>query len=422
MKKQLLVFSVSCLSVCVNAQTVPSYFPQTGLKAAYLFTGNAKDSSGNGNNGTVTGATLTTDRFGNINTSYYFNGLSDYISIPSSSTLDLNDTNFSISLWIKCSNYSPSTPKYIFWRGDGVSAHDPYSLYIYSGQLKFRRDVGSGTTINEIVFPTTTVDTNWHFIVASYKNSGSVMSLYFDGALVKQQSVPGTIGYSTSSFTNMIGNVIGGSANNFNGKIDEIGVWNRTLTFCEIKKMYYSSTSLITTNPLNDTAISGGVATFNISDVDTAITFQWQVNAGSGFTNVPGTLPYSGVNTKTLTINPTSLSMNGYLFRCIRSGSTCNDTSGIANLVVKTSIVNNIKTTEEINIYPNPAHNNICIELTKNNFKGEIELINAMGQIVETKYINGKKTNIDVSHLIVGVYIIMVEVNGEKSYRRFIKQ
>ena len=45
-----------------------------GLVAYYPFNGNANDESGNGNNGTVNGATLTTDRFGKVNSAYSFDG------------------------------------------------------------------------------------------------------------------------------------------------------------------------------------------------------------------------------------------------------------------------------------------------------------------------------------------------------------
>ena len=50
-----------------------------GLVAYYPFNGNANDESGNGNDGTVNGATLTTDRFGNTDQAYSFDG-NDYIS------------------------------------------------------------------------------------------------------------------------------------------------------------------------------------------------------------------------------------------------------------------------------------------------------------------------------------------------------
>lgn len=58
-----------------------------GLVAHYKFDGNANDSSGNGNNGVVHGATLTTDRFGNANSAYKFDGEDDWIQVPNSTSL-----------------------------------------------------------------------------------------------------------------------------------------------------------------------------------------------------------------------------------------------------------------------------------------------------------------------------------------------
>ena len=59
-----------------------------GLVAYYPFNGNANDESGNGNDGTVNGATLADDRFGNPGSAYYFDG-NDYIYINDHSSLDL---------------------------------------------------------------------------------------------------------------------------------------------------------------------------------------------------------------------------------------------------------------------------------------------------------------------------------------------
>ena len=70
-----------------------------GLVAWYPFNGNANDSSGNGNNGTVSGATLTTDRFGNPGKAYSFNGTNAYISVPNSSSLSIVG-DITISAWI----------------------------------------------------------------------------------------------------------------------------------------------------------------------------------------------------------------------------------------------------------------------------------------------------------------------------------
>ncbi|MCK5694936.1 MAG: right-handed parallel beta-helix repeat-containing protein, partial [Bacteroidales bacterium] len=53
-----------------------------GLVAYYPFNGNSDDESGSGNHGTVYGAMLSEDRFGNQNSSYFFDGIDDYISVP----------------------------------------------------------------------------------------------------------------------------------------------------------------------------------------------------------------------------------------------------------------------------------------------------------------------------------------------------
>ena len=71
---------------------------RNGLVGYFPFCGNANDASGNGNNGNVTGATLTTDRFGNLNSAYNFSGTNQYISVAAS---NLPTTSRSTSLWFK---------------------------------------------------------------------------------------------------------------------------------------------------------------------------------------------------------------------------------------------------------------------------------------------------------------------------------
>ena len=61
------------------------------LVAYYPFNGNANDESGNGNNGTVYGAQLVTDRFNVANSAYHFNG-STYIDCGSSSSMIISFT------------------------------------------------------------------------------------------------------------------------------------------------------------------------------------------------------------------------------------------------------------------------------------------------------------------------------------------
>ena len=64
------------------------------------FNGNANDESGNNHHGSVNGATLTEDRFGNANSAYASDGANDYIGIAPSSLVD-NETTATLSFWLK---------------------------------------------------------------------------------------------------------------------------------------------------------------------------------------------------------------------------------------------------------------------------------------------------------------------------------
>ena len=70
----------------LGPQFVLGVIPTDDLVAYYPFNGNANDESGNGNNGTIFRATLTTDRFGNANRAYSFDG-SSFISVPGRSVM-----------------------------------------------------------------------------------------------------------------------------------------------------------------------------------------------------------------------------------------------------------------------------------------------------------------------------------------------
>ena len=73
--------------------------------AWYPFNGNANDESGNVYHGSVNGATLTTDRFGNENSAYLFNGLNDNIIIDSS-FFNIGWDEYSVSCWVNSSAWN----------------------------------------------------------------------------------------------------------------------------------------------------------------------------------------------------------------------------------------------------------------------------------------------------------------------------
>ncbi len=86
--------------------------PKNGLVAEYLFDGDANDTSGNGNHGTVNGAILTSDRNGNTNSAYSCDGLDDYIK---TNHPDLDSQSLSISVWFRLAGHNPYTADACFF-------------------------------------------------------------------------------------------------------------------------------------------------------------------------------------------------------------------------------------------------------------------------------------------------------------------
>jgi len=73
---------------------------QKSLVGWWKMDGNAKDSSSGNNHGTVIGATLTTDRKGEANSAYSFNGTTDHISVSSSAVLNPTGA-VTVEFWVR---------------------------------------------------------------------------------------------------------------------------------------------------------------------------------------------------------------------------------------------------------------------------------------------------------------------------------
>lgn len=88
----------------------------------------------------------------------------------------------------------------------------------------------------------------------------------------------------------------------------------------------------ISVQPANTAACAGQSAAFSVTATGVSLTYQWQVNSGSGFTNLANVSPYSGVTTPTLTINPAALALNGNTYRVVVSSTCGTATSNAATL------------------------------------------------------------------------------------------
>ena len=104
--KKIVLFFLFLLSFPLIRAQVPSYIPTSNLVGWWPFNNNANDESGNGNNGALqNGVVTTSDRFGNTNAAYSFDGLNDRIFINTAcisylNTLKLNQqTDYVIILF-----------------------------------------------------------------------------------------------------------------------------------------------------------------------------------------------------------------------------------------------------------------------------------------------------------------------------------
>ncbi|KAB1156892.1 GEVED domain-containing protein [Flavobacterium luteum] len=76
-----------------------------------------------------------------------------------------------------------------------------------------------------------------------------------------------------------------------------------------------------TTNPVNSSITDGNNTTFAVVGSGTVVGYQWQVDTGSGFSNLVNGAPYSNVLTATMTVTAATIGMNGYLYRCVVTGT-----------------------------------------------------------------------------------------------------
>ena len=299
MKKRILLLSFIALgSIPAFAQNVPSYVPSNGLVGWWPFNGNANDESGNGNNGTVNGATLTTDRFGNASSAYSFDGVDDYISL-NSVNLPYANSDRTISIWfLKQNNNS-------IWSHTALSygsASQSNALMISVGNNNLFTVQGWA---NDIVTNQTSSN-SWENII--FTLSSGVGTIYYNGNLIATQNVAN---WNTIQSVFYIGTRCDLNSSFFFGNIEDIGIWNRTLTECEIHDLYHAQ--------LSSQAVSAGVDQTICSGDNVTLSgyggsnYQWNNNVvdGQAFTptqsnayvvNGTDTLGCTGIDTVIVTV------------------------------------------------------------------------------------------------------------------------
>ncbi len=240
---------------------------QTGLVGYWPFNGNANDASGNGNNGTVYGATLTTDRNGVPNSAYSFDGISNYIGI-NNSILPVTSSSSTVSVWFLTSDNDahlildrsgPGNTKKI-----GITINvDPQGNTVVSAGGENANCAGPCACFSSNTSPLPSV---WNHVVLVNDLLANTSKIFLNGQLVATRnsfcytnfSTPTSIGRG-NSFYNTNGDA------HVNGKIDDVGIWSRALTASEVLQLYSGTTYLWST----------GATTPNIQVNPTQTTSYW---------------------------------------------------------------------------------------------------------------------------------------------------
>jgi hypothetical protein len=269
------------LSGILNAQ-----IPTNGLMAYFPFNGNSNDESGTGNNGTVYGATLTTDRFGNPNSAYSFNGIDNYIEVPHNATL-APTTQMTLSVWVKPHGYYFGNygGNYILSKGNDTN-EGWYELGYATSTQKFiySSRYSGGSVSQNISSSQITLDT-WYNIVGCY--DGSKMIIFVNGVAEDTVYVTSALAINTESL------FIGRHLQNtnpywVNADIDDIRIYNTALNNNEITALFnenQTSNCLISSYPFcgnandvsgnsnNGTVIGATLTTDRFNNVDSAYNF-----------------------------------------------------------------------------------------------------------------------------------------------------
>jgi len=238
MKKiYLLLFLISSISFSQN----------NNLIAKWKLDGDGNDSSGNNNNATKISAKNATNRNGEENKAYYFDGVNSYIDFPVNN-LPKGNSERTISGWFKSdmsTEYSVYTNiAYTIFDYGNLSNLQRFSLEIYSkGYLQsLISEETNGYYVNNFNY----LDNNWYFFTLVY--NGKKIKIYSNGEFAGGYEID--LDTQTDSNKFRVGRKNHNQEESFRGSIDDISFYSKALTDQEILELYQKS--VLNTETINE--------------------------------------------------------------------------------------------------------------------------------------------------------------------------
>ena len=294
----VLLLPISTLMAQVNLKN--------GLVACYPFNANANDESGNNNNGTVNGATLTTDRFGKTNSAYNFDG-SSYISADAE---PFKNESYSFCLWTKIDKLPSFEDQNSFITVGSTGGDQVFSISNSYSTLS-----ATGFSVGSYNLGTPRVSSNWTGIVPDtqkwyyivFTRDKTTVKLYVDGILISNNAPNTSTNGNSPDYQVPTNFVIGSRVGEYGyfqflqGSIDDIHIYNRAINSDEVKALYDGNIPQTITITSNNSAPCGGDnIEFTANGGSLTSKYQWKVNdVNVGIQTTLNTFSYNFPNKST---------------------------------------------------------------------------------------------------------------------------
>ncbi|MEZ4747254.1 MAG: LamG-like jellyroll fold domain-containing protein [Calditrichia bacterium] len=199
------------------------------LVGQYGFSGNAADESGFGNNGIVSGAILTDDRFGNPNSAYFFDGSDDQIRVPLHPSLNFSEA-ITVAFWLQKSSFT-GAEEFPISHG---SWQNRWKVSIIPDK-KLRWTINTDAGIYDLDTPAAIAENTLYFVAATFGDGQ--MKIFLNGQEANAASRNGNISATNLDLT--IGQMVPGNTQyGFRGVLDDVRIYNRVLSPAEIMDLF----------------------------------------------------------------------------------------------------------------------------------------------------------------------------------------
>jgi len=206
----------------------------TGLVAHFPFSGSMEDVSGHGYRGSaIGGVTLTTDRYENEESAYYFSDSSYIQTNIDGSRFSSNEMSYSLwfqGLYHRQANANQSTGH----RASVLISNGGHWL-IVDGNV-YHGSIDRNQVVDGHNFVASLIDANkqWHHVVINY--SGNKIEWFLDGMLIIDFETEEEFSYNGKRF--LFGKLNPQAGADYIGKLDDIRIYNRVLSEAEVGQLY----------------------------------------------------------------------------------------------------------------------------------------------------------------------------------------